>query len=69
VVVLSNWTKETTLESGQTRTGRSAVVPIREFGCGGPGGGGHVLVTMADVSGGGERVVAGLGQVVAGLVG
>jgi hypothetical protein len=43
------------------------VVPIGEFGCGGPGGGGHVLVTMAGVSGGGERVVAELGQDVMGL--
>ena len=36
------------------------MVPIGEFGCGGPGGGGHVLVTMAGVSGGGERVVGWL---------
>ena len=47
---------------------RAAVVPIGEFGCGGPGrAGGHVLVTMAGVSGGGERVVAELGQDVKGL--
>jgi len=47
----------------------AAVVPIGEFGCGGPGrAGGHVLVTMAGVSGGGgERVVAELGQDVMGL--
>ena len=43
------------------------MVPIGEFGCGGPGAGGHVLVTMAGVSGGGERVVAELGQDVMGL--
>src|SRR6516225_7713484 len=48
---------------------RAAVVPLGEFGCGGPGrAGGHVLVTMAwRGSGGGERVVAELGQDVAGL--
>ncbi len=44
----------------------AAVVPIGAFGCGGPGGGGHVLVTWR-VSGGGERVVAELGQDVVGL--
>ena len=44
------------------------MVPIGEFGCGGPGrAGGHVLVTMARVLGGGQRVVAGLGQDVVGL--
>jgi hypothetical protein len=46
----------------------AAVVPIGEFGCGRPGrAGGHVLVTMARVLGGGERVVAELGQDVMGL--
>jgi hypothetical protein len=44
------------------------VVPIGEFGCGRTWGGDHVLVTLAGVSGGGgERVVAELGQDVMGL--
>jgi len=43
------------------------LVPIGEFGFGGPGGGGHLLVTMAGGSGGSERVVAELGQDVMGL--
>ena len=44
----------------------AALVPIGEFGCGGPGSGGHVLVTIAGVSDR-ERVVAELGQDVMGL--